>query len=123
MLDLDELDRLYAAATRGEWLLGPAGKSIRVHDHGGMRVGLWPHVASFGREGDAFAVLALHNAYPALAAEVRAGRALRAWMRERSACTTCHFEVSVDTKTRRAIITHEIGCPTAAYDAATKGAA
>lgn len=72
MVDLDELDRLHAASTSGEWRVSTTGD---VYTRSGMeRVGV-RYANSWAAEGkDITYVVALHNAYPALAAEVRALR-------------------------------------------------
>ena len=74
MTDLDELDRLYAAAAPGRWevdgcyITGP--NNFRIYDEGG-------HTPQ-----DAAYIIALHNTYPALAAELRALRELEKVMRQ-----------------------------------------
>lgn len=85
--DLDELERVVAEATAGRW-------SRCGDDRGGCKCGLiWSDksdrtVASTSRVGDeegpnenaiadARAIVALHNAWPSLLAELRALRAVR----------------------------------------------
>ena len=84
MGDLDELDRLHAAATAGEWesvlcfapddndevrmiegpvTRGPAGKFIQI-------------ISRISPRADASAIVALHNAWPEVSARLRAAKAV-----------------------------------------------
>ena len=93
MTDLDELERLYAAATKEQWILRPMsyGYDLAVPSqvspvpgsYGGWFAEL--HTANFGQdeqeakdefEANALLIIAFHNAFPALAAELRALREL-----------------------------------------------
>ena len=86
-VDLDELDRLRAAATPGEWkvltIASPDGISERLYaEDGASAIDLahipmpWP---KHGR-----LIVALVNAYPALAAELRALRKVRDEVQQRN---------------------------------------
>lgn len=78
-LDLAELERLYAASTQGEWVYdgfgnivvhftGPDDDDIEMFRvHAASKSGYLPP----GKDADLGFVLALHNAFPALAARVR----------------------------------------------------
>jgi len=62
-IDLDELERLYAAATPGEWAADETGP-IRGIISGPLVVA--------NRRQDRAAIVALHNAFPAMFARLRA---------------------------------------------------
>lgn len=87
MKTLDELDRLHAAATAGEWA-DHADESVRwddpmacgydsrAHHRGPPYYCTGPRCATVeGAEADASAIVALHNAWPSFSARLRAAEA------------------------------------------------
>ena len=83
MTDLDELERLYAAATKGPWRLRDEMTVTTVvadipHGHLPTVSVLNFNSKSTRKLRDATCVVAIANAFPALAAELRALRELEA---------------------------------------------
>lgn len=80
-IDLDHLDALYAAATPGySGAFGDKGLRYRMRDgvhevSGCNRDGLSTYIADFSDRHDAKFYIALHNAWPAVSAELRRLRA------------------------------------------------
>jgi hypothetical protein len=78
--DLDALDRLHAAATKGEWKLDQYGNVLDVNvDAGKIRVSGFSTPLTGGpmmaqAKANTEALAALKNAYPAIAAELREAR-------------------------------------------------
>lgn len=62
MTDLDALDTLHKAATAGDWRTGIGGYGVVDAGTGVL--------AEFARKGDAAAIVALHNAWPAIRADI-----------------------------------------------------
>ena len=99
-VDLDALDALHAAATAGEWTncFGDTVDSVN-----GARIAWCDTDVGPDDDGEfhnAALIVALHNAYPALAAELRRARKIEAAARTvmvtvRNAC---------DTQTRHAML-------------------
>ena len=87
MTDLDELDRLHAAATAGEWADHAdenvrwddpmaCGYDSREHHRGPPYYCTGPRCATVeGAEADASAIVALHNTWPSFSARLRAAEA------------------------------------------------
>ncbi len=87
MADLDELDALHAAATAGEWKDHgdesvrwddpmACGYDSREHHRGPPYYCTGPRCETMERaEADASAIVALHNAWPAFSARLRAAEA------------------------------------------------
>lgn len=87
MKTLDELDRLHAAATAGEWADHAdenvrwddpmaCGYDSREHHRGPPYYCTGPRCATVeGAEADASAIVALHNTWPSFSARLRAAEA------------------------------------------------
>lgn len=75
--NLDHLRALYAKATPGEWWVDPQEFDRHFNVLAGTHEADVGEVARAYGHGNAASIAALHNAFPALAAELEAARTLR----------------------------------------------
>lgn len=101
--DLEALDALHAAGTAGEWSVDPGTENLCVE----IAADTSAYVCSFQYESyleeserhrgeaDAALIVALHNAWPTVAAELRRARKIEAAARLVRACIA-HFREHLD---------------------------
>ena len=90
MMDIEELKRLHAAATPGEWVSGIKNIGVWTGKVGEGYNGIaqcYPDgYASDKWSADSKAIIAIHNAFPALLAKLEAAQRLRDAVAGRADC-------------------------------------